>query len=254
MFDLSNKVILITGASSGIGRESSILASKYGASIVLVGRNKVELEKTLSMLHHENNEHFVLPYDLTEIKDKNEFFDKISTLRIKIDGVVDSAGIAVTEPLKLASINSVDSVIDLNVKSPIFLVAGLLRNNLLNNNASIVLMSSSTAMQGEPGISIYSASKGAIVSLTKSLAAELVKKKKIRVNCLLPGHVKTNMMKSNFRHLSSDMLDEFEKKYPLGFGETSDVAAPVLFFLSDASKWITGSSLILDGGRSLMVG
>jgi len=251
MINLADKTILVTGASSGIGRATSILISQLGASSILLGRSKSELDVTLSKMDMKQPKHHVLPFDLSRPEKFNELLDSMAGFANKIDGVVHCAGISVTEPLRFINIESVDQVIDMNVKSTIYLISGLRKRRMLNPGASIVLLSSIAALIGEPSIAAYSASKGAIISLTQSLAAELVMPNKVRVNCLAPAIVKTEMIDKKFKDFRDEEIESLKKKHPLGFGSPEDIANAAAFFLSDAARWITGSCLIIDGGRSL---
>lgn len=251
MIDLKEKIILVTGASSGFGRGIAILASSLGASVIITGRNEKELNTTLSQMHSQSQEHCVIPFDLKCHENFDALFSKIANFSKKIDGVAHCAGVSVTEPLRFTNIDSVNNVIDLNIKSTLHLIAGLRKKRTLNKNSSIVLLSSLSAFLPEKGISAYAASKGATASLCKSLAAELVSPDRVRVNCLAPGIVKTEMIIKDFESLSDEAITLLQKKYPLGFGEVNDIANAAAYFLSDASKWVTGSCLLIDGGRSL---
>lgn len=252
MISLIGKTVLVTGASSGIGRATAVLASQLGANLVISGRNREELLFTLSSLQKDNHQsHIALTCDFSLPNDMKIFLEKILEHGLKIDGVAHCAGISITEPLRFIEENSVDNIFDINVKSAIYLVSGLKKKRLFNIGASVVLLSSVKAQIGEPGVAVYSASKGAIIALTKSLAAELVLPDKIRVNCLAPAIVKTKLITEEFKNLSAERLDNYEKEHPLGFGQPEDVASPILFLLSNAAKWITGSCLTVDGGYSL---
>ncbi len=254
MFDLKNKIILVTGASSGIGRATGILASQLGASIILMGRNKNELDITLSKMDVSRSPHHILTFDFSRSENFTELFEKISSISNKIDGFVHCAGISITESLRFITIESVNQIIDVNVKSVIHLISGFRKRRMFNSGASIVLLSSIAALIGESGISTYAASKGAIISLMRSFAAELIVPDKVRVNCLAPAIVKTALIDKKFENLSDSAIELLEKKHPLGFGSPEDVANAAVFFLSNAASWITGSCLVIDGGRSLSTG
>lgn len=252
MLDLRDKTILVTGASSGIGRATAIALSQLGASTIISGRNKTELNVTLSRMNSDNNlKHCVLPFDFSNLEKINELLGDLRSFSDKIDGVVHCAGISMTESLRSINLDSADQLININLKSAIHLIASLRKNKLFNKNASVILFSSTAALTGEPGLAVYSATKGAIISLTKSLAAELVNPDRIRVNCLVPGIVKTELVDKKFKHFTEQAIESMKNKYPLGFGSPEDVAGVVAFFLSDMTKWITGSDLVMDGGQSL---
>jgi NAD(P)-dependent dehydrogenase (short-subunit alcohol dehydrogenase family) len=254
MFNLKGKTILVTGASSGLGRAAAVLMSRLGASVVISGRNKNELDVSLSQMAENESKHYVVPCDLSAPEAIKKLVDEISQITNKIDGIVHCAGISITEPLRFINAESVDAIMDLNVKSAIYLISEARKRRLFNKGASVVLLSSTAALIGEVGISAYAASKGAIIALTKSLAAELVNPGRIRVNCLVPATVKTALIEKKFEQFSNEVVEAHEKRHPLGFGQPEDVAKAIAFFISDASSWITGTCLVIDGGYSLAVG
>lgn len=243
-FALSGKTILVTGASSGIGRAIAIACAKMGASVIATARNEERLAETLSYMG-TSNAHNVVAADLTI----QENVESLVTQLPKLDGVVYCAGTQETCITKMLDKNTLDRVFDTNFFSVCNLNRALLSKKKLNKSASIVIISSAAANYvAEVGNAAYSASKGALSSFARVLAAELVTRR-IRVNTVSPGMVRTPIMQKF--DVSSEEFDADERKYPLGYGEPEDVANAVVYFLSDASKWVTGTNLLLDGGLTL---
>jgi len=242
-FSLNGKTILITGASSGIGKITSIECSKLGAKIILTGRNTKRLEETLALLSGEGHQLKVLDLNISEAV--SEFIENMP----KLDGVVYCAGTQRTCPIKFIQREDIDKVFETNFFANININTLLLSKKKINKGASIVFISSIAAgIVAEVGNAIYSASKGALSSYAKVLALEM-SSQRIRVNCVLPGMVNTPLLKK--LDVEEDQLKEDEKRYPLGYGNPEDVAYSVIYLLSDATKWVTGSNLILDGGLTL---
>lgn len=242
-FSLSGKKILVTGASSGIGKATAIECSKLGATIIITGRNEFRLQETLSQLDGANNKSII--FDFTNNGSLVEFCLNLPLL----DGIVMCAGITKTIPAKFNSRSIIDEIFNTNTFFNISLTGYLLKYKYFNNNASIIFISSVASNRPYIGNSLYSASKGAINSYSKVLAVEFANKK-IRVNTILPGIVKTKMVDEQV-FTSEDMAKENDR-IPLGFGNVLDVARSCVYLLSDASKWVTGTELIIDGGQSLI--
>lgn len=242
-YDLTNRTYLVTGASRGIGRAICIKLSKYGANIVLNSRNKTELENTLKLL--KNNSNVIITGDITKPEDIKHL-EKITPI---LDGVVFNAGIIKTTPVKYLKKETITELFELNVFSIMLLVKTMLKARKIKNGASICFISSMATEKMHYGNSVYSASKGAINSFAKNLALELAHQK-IRVNVILPGLILTPLISKS--HITEENLDNHLKNYPLGrFGRPEDVANLAAFLLSDASSWMTGSLIKLDGGYSL---
>ena len=239
-FSLEGKTILVTGASSGIGQGVAVACSKMGASIILNGRNKRKLDLTLSQM--PEGQHQVIPADLTD----NDSLQQMIAQIPKLDGVVHCAGIGQRVPCKSLTEQDVDSVMDANFKAPVLLQQALLEHKRINKEASIVFIASIASWSPSVGHSIYSASKGAIVSYSNCLALELAPRM-IRVNCISPGMVWTDLILNE--GVEVDQLKEDEKMYPLKrYGKPEDIANLAIYLLSDASSWMTGSNVKLSGG------
>lgn len=245
-FSLKNKTILVTGASSGIGRQCAIDSSKMGASVVLLGRNKERLNETLSQMDGEG--HMVVAFDLTESEQIKEMVSGIVSAIGPIQGVLHCAGISDTLPLKLVKSDLLDKFFRNNVYSAIELTREVCSGkNVSKEGASIVFFSSIMGCVGESGKSLYSMTKGALIAATRSLACEYAKKR-IRFNCVSPGAILTPI-NANLPHMADpEKKQVLADKHLLGLGECSDISNACIYLLSDASKWVTGQNLIVDGG------
>jgi len=241
-FSLEGKTILVTGASSGIGRGIAVTCSKIGATVIINGRNTVKLNETLSLMEGEGN--VVAAGDLTDTQILSTLVESLP----KLDGVVHCAGIGQRIPCKLLSEQLVDEVMDVNFKAPIMLQSELLKQNKLNKGGSIVFVASMAMWSPSVGNSIYSASKGAVVSFANCLALELAPRK-IRVNCISPAMVWTDLILKD--GLEEEQLKADENSYPLKrYGQPEDIANLAIYMLSDASTWMTGSNVKISGGAN----
>lgn len=239
-FSLVDKQILVTGASSGIGRAIAIACARMGATVIATARNLERLTETLSLMPGSN--HKIHSADLTKIEDIETLVAELPLL----DGFVQCAGVSSRVPCKSISEKDLYSVFEPNVKAPILLQSLILSKKKINKAASIVYIASRAANAPSVGNAIYSASKGAIISYTKCLALELAPRQ-IRVNCICPGMVWTDMILKD--GIEKEQLKEAQQKYPLKrFGNPDDVANLTVYLLSDASTWMTGSSLDISGG------
>ena len=243
-FSLENKTILVTGASSGIGRAIAIECSKMGASVILTARNETRLQETLSQMH--SNHHSIIVADLSCQDDLPLLIEKNPVL----DGLIHCAGLVKTLPFQFVNADTLTEIMSVNFTAPALLSAQLVKKKKLAKNASIVFISSvSGSLCVWAGNSIYSASKAAINGLMKNMALDLAPKG-IRVNSVLPAMVESNILDADT--ISSDQIEEDKKRYPLKrYGKPEEIAYAVIFLLSDASKWLTGTSLIIDGGYTL---
>ncbi|TYK71845.1 SDR family oxidoreductase [Comamonas sp. Z3] len=242
VFSLQDKVILVTGASSGIGRQIALSCAQAGAQVIASGRDAQRLAATLQAM--PGTGHKPLHLDLCD-----DLAIKTAVAELgKIDGVVHGAGISLLAPLRLATRPHIESQLAANLVGPMLLTQQLLLRNSIQQGGAIVFISSISAHIGVHGVSSYSASKGAVEAMARSLSME-VAKKGIRVNCLAPGLVQTPMFEAALS--TTGGLDETIKSYPLGLGQPEDVANAAIFFLSPASRWITGTTLVLDGGHTV---
>ncbi|MCX6158482.1 MAG: SDR family NAD(P)-dependent oxidoreductase [Ignavibacteriae bacterium] len=234
-----NKNLLITGATSGIGESVAILAKKDNYNLTLLGRDFSKGITKSDLLKSES----LVNYDLNDIENLKVIVDLVPVL----DGIVFSAGVNKYVPFKYITKKLITELFTINFTSQVLLLKELLKKGKINNNSSIVFISSISSIIGSPGISIYSATKSALIGLVKTLAIEMAVNK-IRVNAVSPGMVLTPMTEKTQNTLSKELIDEDMKKYPLGYGLPEDVANLVIFLLSTKSKWITGTNIVVDGG------
>jgi NAD(P)-dependent dehydrogenase (short-subunit alcohol dehydrogenase family) len=244
-FSIKDKKILVTGASSGIGKSIAIECAKLGAKVVITGRDITRLALTFQMLQGEG--HIQLICDITSEEDINSLCNNIE----KLDGVVNVAGIMKPKPFQFLTKKDIDFVMETNFLGPVLLTNQLLRKRVINKNASIVFVSSVTGVLCSfIGGSSYGASKGAINGIIKGIALELAPRG-IRVNSVTPGMISTGIF--NDSGITEEDMARDRLRYPLGrYGNTEDVAFAVVYLLSDASSWVTGANLLIDGGLTLI--
>jgi NAD(P)-dependent dehydrogenase (short-subunit alcohol dehydrogenase family) len=241
-FDLSGKKILVTGASSGIGYETCLAIVKQGGTFIAIARRQDFLEKLVEECGSENS---FIAADLSKMEDIKTTVDSIEN----IDGIVHSAGVVSLAPVKFYSEELMNEMRAINFDSIAYLVNLIFKKKKINKGSSIVLVSSIAGLFGMKGNGIYAASKGALIAISKVWANEF-STSKTRVNCVSPGMVKTEITSKSIEDLSLEVIQQDEKKYPLGYGDPVQVANPIVFLLSEASSWITGQNIVLDGGRT----
>lgn len=243
--DLTDRKIIVTGASSGLGRQICITLSKLGAHVIMIARRTEELQKTLSMMEGVNHSYY--SYDLFDIDGISDLIKKIVDENGKLDGFVHSAGLGTMKPLKLNTYDFMKKMYDINV----FSFVEICRNYATkknNNGGSIVVVSSAASVRGDKAKVAYCSSKGALDSAVQALAAELGAKN-IRVNSVHPGWINTEMYQSYVEAVGKQVIAEIEERQIMGVAEPVDIAMPIAFLLSDASKQITGTPVLVDGGR-----
>ena len=246
-FSLVGKTILVTGASSGIGKAIAIEISKMGANVIITGRNKERLAETYNDLFGTN--HLFYISDLSKIDSIKKLVDFCPIL----DGCVHAAGIAKLVMVQFIKEDVINDIFTTNTYAPMLLTSFLMRKKKVNKGGSIVFISAvSGVYMSSVGESLYSATKGAIHGFVKGIALDLAPRQ-IRVNSVNPGLVPTNIL-----NVAKDMFSEEEilkrriTQYPLKrFGKPEEIAYGVIYLLSDASQWITGSSRVIDGGLTL---
>ena len=247
-FSLENKVIIITGASSGIGAQCAIDCSKMGARVVLVARNEERLKQTLEQCE-EPSRHIILPLDLSLSDGLKDAIKDVVAKVGKINGVVNCAGMSSVTPLKLITDELLDQFFRTNVYSAINLSKEVTRvgNYDKEGGCSIIFFASIMGLCGDKCKTMYSATKGALIAAARSMACELAKNK-IRVNVVSPGAIETPI-NAKLPHMADpELRKELEDKHLLGLGECSDISNACIYLLSDAAKWVTGQNLIVDGG------
>ena len=248
-FTLEGKTILVTGASSGIGRQCAIDCSKMGAKVVLIARNEERLHETLSSM--EGDGHLLVSHDLTDFDSLPALVKDIVGKVGPLDGALHCAGISNTEPLKLVDVNRLEDFFRTNVFSVIQLAREICKlKNVNKDGASIVFFSSVMGVVGESCKSTYSFTKGSLISGMRSLAVEYAKKK-IRFNCVSPGVIETPINANQAYMKDLELRALFEDKHLLGIGQCTDVSNACIYLLSDASRWVTGQNLIVDGGYTV---
>ncbi len=244
MFSLAQRSILVTGASSGIGRQIALRAAEAGAELFLTGRDAARLEETRSLAGGKAT---CLPADLI----REEALQSLVAALPRLQGVVFCAGKVDYTPVKFLNAAKLEELFSLNFNSQVLLTRLLIREKKLEKGASLVYISSISSLLGVPATALYAASKAALNAFVRVTAAELAGQR-IRANALCPGLVKTPLLsRAAEGNLSEEAFAEAAKAYPLGLGEADDVAGPAVFLLSDAARWITGTSLVADGGLTL---
>lgn len=239
-FSLTGKTILVTGASSGIGKGIALACAKMGATVIVTGRNVERLNETLSLM--AEGDHKAISADLTKAED----IDRLVSELPKLDGLVQCAGVGSRVACKMMTQADIDHIMKPNLEAPVLLQAAILAKKKINRAASIVYIASRAANAPTVGNAIYSASKGAIISYAKCLALELAPRQ-IRVNCICPAMVWTDLIIQD--GLTKEEMEEAQLKYPLKrYGQPEDIANLAIYMLSNASAWMTGSAVDLTGG------
>ena len=243
-FSLEGKTVLVTGASSGIGRQTAIECSRMGASVVLSARNEARLQETLSSM--EGDSHKVIPADLLN---QVQLEDLVSSI-MPVDGVVLCSGKGLTLPMQFATRDKLDDIFNTNFYTPFELLRLLYKKKKIQKQGSVVVLASLGGTQIFSGSNgVYGASKAALNSAMMFCAKEFASRK-IRVNCICPGMVDTPLIHRGT--VTEEQLKENEKQYPLGrYGKPEDIAYAAIYLLSDAASWITGQDFVLDGGISI---
>lgn len=246
--DLSAKLILVTGASSGIGRATALVLSRLGARIILTGRRQPALQETLCAMD-EPKKHSVFSADLTETDAIPLLVrQQVEKAGAPLDGIVHSAGVGKPLSLRMTSRPNVEAMMAVNVYASLALLRAMSEKNMTSSRGgSVVLMSSVAAFVASPGLVAYSGTKAALFGIAKSAALELASKR-VRVNCIVPGYVKTPMLDQ-----AEDAFVGFEqvkKKQFLGLTEAEDIGVLAAYLLSDASRAVTGATFLIDGGFS----
>lgn len=241
-FCLKGKRILVTGASSGIGRQIALSCAQMGANLVLVGRDEVRLNNTFSTLKGDN--HSFVQADLQDF----ESFAKIAVKAGELNGLVHAAGALKLAPFRMINKKHLDDIFSINTFAPLLLTKSLLAKKQILNGGSIVFIGAVASDIGPVATTAYSGSKAALLGAVRSLALEVVKQK-IRANIISPGYVRTAMLDSLIN--SGGELDNLVALAPLGIGEPEDIANAAIFYLSNASQWITRSEFFVDGGLTI---
>lgn len=246
-YTLEGKVVLVTGAGSGIGRTTSIQCSKLGATMVLVDINPVTVKETLGMLANQELDHSSLVCDLTNPEDINSLCEQVTGL----NGIVMCAGINNNSPIPFCTREKYDKIFDVNFFSTVEVLRLLYKKKRIMNNASVVAIASiGGVFKYTFGNAIYGASKSALNTTMKYAAREFASRK-IRVNTICPGMVETPFIKSGT--VTDEQHEKDMESYPLKrYGHPQDIAFGVIYLLSDAASWITGQNMVIDGGITIV--
>lgn len=244
-YTLEGKTILITGASSGIGRAAAIECSKMGAKVIITARNEKRLAETLEQLEGQGHEMFTC-----DLSDEGAI-DNLVGLLPEVQGLINNAGFQKRLPVQFLNESDITEVFRVNTVAPMLVLQKLLKKKKLRKGASVVFTSSLSGLGvSSVGNSIYTASKGAISAFIRCAALELAPKS-IRINAVCPAMIDTGII-ANDTTMSPEQWEEDMKNYPLGgYGQPNDVAWAMIYLLSDASRWITGDNLVIDGGVTL---
>lgn len=242
---LAGRTILVTGASSGIGRAAAIAIAAHGGLVVITGRDPVRLDETLAALSGDGHRAVSGPLDDA---------DQAAALTVDaaaaaggLDGVFHAAGAELVLPMRLVKQKHLDQVLGAAMYGAFGIARAAAKAGVLNPGASLVFMSSAAAHRGKSGMAVYSAAKAAVEGMTRSLACELASKG-ARVNAIAAGGIETEMHGRLARSLSADAMQAYSDQHLLGFGAPQNIADAVLFLLSPAASWITGATLAVDGG------
>lgn len=247
--DLTGRHIVVTGASSGLGRQTCIILSKLGARVSLIARNVEKLKETVSLM--EGTGHFVYPFDVTQIDGLEEIVKMIANENGKINGFVHAAGVFTRKPLSMTKNDFLRDMMALHVYSFLELVRAIAKKKISDEGTAIVAVSSASTLSADKGQSAYIATKGALDRLIRPMAIELGESRKFRVNTVNPGWIKTDMYYSFVEEQGQERMDEILKPCFLGASEPVDVANTIAFLLSDASRMITGQNIVIDGGWTI---
>lgn len=243
-FSLEGKTVLVTGASSGIGKATAIECSKMGAKVIVTGRNEERLQETYNQL--EGNGHLSIVADISTIEGIKLLVEKIPI----IDGLLNNAGVTSAKPISFITEDELNRIFCVNLNAPIHLTNLIVKKKRIAKGGSIVFTSSIGRYMVAPGNSMYAASKGGLSAFMRGAALELANKN-IRCNAVLPGMIETPIMKGK-ESISDEQWEMNKQLYPLKrFGTPQEVAWMVVYLFSDASKFTTGSEFVIDGGRSL---
>lgn len=247
-FTLTGKRILVTGASSGIGRQIAVSCAHMGATIIGVGRDEARIRETQKILDQIGSGHQMVSAELTDPAGRDALVAALGDLQVQ--GVAHVAGISRLMPVRMFTEKHMRELQAINVEAPMLLTQALLKRTLVADGGSILFMASIAAHIGVPGVAMYSGTKAALIAMMRCLAMEVIKRK-IRVNCLSPSLVETPLFAAMVLQSGSISMEEKRDDHPLGFGRPEDIANASIFFLSDASSWVTGTTLVMDGGLTV---
>ena len=241
---MSNRLVLVTGASAGIGRSCCILLAKLGARVILCARDTEQLQETLKLMAGKG--HIVAPCDLQQTDELAQWVTSLSIEHGNIDSMVHCAGVQVTQSIRLFDQEMFDHTMHTNLASGLALAKGFRKKRDKKSMGSIVFVASIAGFIGQPGNIVYGASKAALIGATRGLAMELLRDN-IRVNCVAPALVETAMAAKTRNGMSEAQFAHIEAQHPMGIGKPDDVANAIAFLLSDAARWINAVCLPVEG-------
>jgi NAD(P)-dependent dehydrogenase (short-subunit alcohol dehydrogenase family) len=243
----SGRHMLVTGASSGIGRQTALRLSEAGARVLLVGRDEKRLGDAFACLSGEG--HALASVELSDADGTTEAINKLAKEHGTLDGMFHAAGAGGILPIKVTKNRHLDEMFGAGFRGAFGVVRAATRAATMNEGGAVVLMSSVSSIRGRPGMASYAAAKAAVDGMVRVAAAELAGRA-IRVNSLIAGAIETEMHKSFTETMSAEMIEDYRALHLLGFGGADDVAYAAMYLLSDAARWVTGTGLVIDGGFS----
>ena len=244
-FGLDGRAVLITGASGGIGRATAHAVSDAGGRVVAVGRRTAALAETVDEL--SGSGHFAIVADIVDHAANADLLADAVAAVGPLHGLVHCAGEHLLSPLRTHRADRTNALFDVNVTSALSLMKAFRTPKVRGESASVVLLSSAVGIVGQAGVSAYAATKAAVSSLAQSLGLELARES-IRVNAIAAGIVETPMTTGLHASLGDHAWSEIQRAHPLGLGVPEDVANAAVFLLAPASRWVTGTTLVVDGG------
>ena len=242
---LEGRTVLVTGASSGIGRDVSLLAARLGAKVILVGRSREQLQATADQF--DGAPYQIEAFDLNQLDDIKDWLKRVGTEQGGLHGLVHCAGLQMLQPLRTMKREKIDELLRVNFLAAVELAKAFRQRGVFQKPTSLVFLSSVMGLVGMPALSIYCASKGAVDGFCRSVALEYADEG-IRVNCVSPGLVRTDMSAKLEQQMTVEQFAAVTAAHPLGLGSPQDVANAVAFLLADTGRWVTGTTLVVDGG------
>lgn len=242
---LAGRRLLMTGASSGLGRAAAIAAARVGARVAITGRNAERLEATLAQLSGEG--HTAFPGELSDADAAAELVKRAASEGGAFDGVFHAAGVFAVLPAKITKQKHIDQLFGASVPGAYGIARAVASKAVMNDGGSVAFMSSVAGVRGNAGLAVYAGAKAAILGLSSALAIEMAPRR-IRVNAIVAGTVETEMHLKMQAAQGEGGSDANLQRHPLGYGRPDDVAAAVVFLMSDAARWITGTAFTVDGG------